>query len=197
MADPKSITEWLAQAKEDPKVAAQPVIIILGLFFAGYKVLYAPKTKDLERQAKRTKGVEGQIKRLESAVENLEDIKLDIAEKKDAWKKAQSFCYKKSEITKFLRRIREIAEIADVPVKSINPQSIAPMQLGEITVEKLPVSIYFTGDLVKLATFLRLIEKEEKITFLNLPNLVPNGSGTFELELTPTTILIPDDLVAE
>jgi hypothetical protein len=71
------------------------------------------------------------------------------------------------------------------------------MKMGEISVEKLPVSIYFTGDIVTLGTFLRLIEKEEKITFLSLPSLSPNASGQFELELTPTTILISDELAEE
>lgn len=197
MAEQASLTQWLAKAKEDPKVAAQPVVIILALFFGGYKGLYAPKVAELQKQEKKTKGVEGNIKKLESAVENLEDIKLDIEEKKNAWKKAQSLCYRKSEITKFLRRVRELAEMAEVPVKSVNPQAISKIPLGEIEVEKLPVSIFFTGDLVKLGVFLRLIEKEEKITFLSLPNLTPNASGVFELELAPTTILIPDELVTK
>ncbi len=197
MAEEFSITKWIAQAKEDPKVAAQPLIIVVGLFFAGYKVLYAPKTLELKKQLKRASGVEGQIKKLESAVENLEDIKLEIEEKKAAWKKAQGLCYRKSEITKFLRRIRELAQLAGIPVKSVNPQTIVPLQLGQISIEKLPVSIYFNGDLVKLGIFMRLLEKEEKITFLSLPNLSPNASGTFELELMPTTILIPDELAAE
>ncbi len=197
MAEEFTITKWIAQAKEDPKVAAQPLIIVVGLFFAGYKVLYAPKTIELKKQEKKVKGVDGQIKKLESAVENLEDIKLEIEEKKAAWKKAQGLCYRKSEVTKFLRRIRELAQIAEIPVKSVNPQTITQVQLGEISIEKLPVSIYFNGDLVKLGIFMRLLEKEEKITFINLPSLSPNASGTFELELMPTTILIPDELAAE
>lgn len=197
MAEEINITKWIAQAKEDPKVAAQPLVIVLGLFFAGYKALYAPKTVELLRQNKKVDGVERQIKTLESAVENLEDIKLEIEEKRSAWKKAQGLCYRKSEITVFLRRIRELAKISGIPVKSVNPQTISKINLGEITVEKFPVSIFFTGDLVKLGTFMRLIEKEEKITFMNLPTLMPNASGTFDLELMPTTILIPDELVNE
>jgi Tfp pilus assembly protein PilO len=197
MAEQVNITEWLAKAKEDPKLAAQPVIIVAALFFLGYKFLYAPVTKKLMLQERRTKKVEGQIKRVESAADNLDDLKLEIEEKKAEWKKTQQLCYKKSEMTKFLRRIRELAELAGIPVKSINPQSISPMKMGEISVEKLPVSIYFTGDIVTLGTFLRLIEKEEKITFLSLPSLSPNASGQFELELIPTTILISDELAEE
>lgn len=195
MAEKINITEWLAKAKEDPKLAAQPLIIIGGLFFAGYKVLYSPQTLELFRQERRTKKVVGDVQRLESAVQNVEDIKLDIQEKKQAWEDAQKSCYKKSQMTKFLRRVRELAKIAGVPIKSVNPQTITKTKVGEISVEELPVSIYFTGDLVKLGTFLRLIEKEEKITYIELPNLMPNASGTFEVELTPTTILIPDELV--
>jgi Tfp pilus assembly protein PilO len=197
MAEQVNITEWLAKAKEDPKLAAQPVIIVAALFFLGYKFLYAPVTSELQKQERKTKRVEGQIKKVESAADNLDDLKLEIEEKKAEWKKAQKLCYKKSEMTKFLRRIRELAELAGIPVKSINPQSISPMKMGEISVEKLPVSIYFTGDIVTLGTFLRLIEKEEKITFLSLPSLSPNASGQFELELTPTTILISDELAEE
>ncbi len=197
MADEALLTNWLAKAKEDPKNAAPPVVIILALFFGGYKALYAPNTAILLKQDKATKGIEAQIKKLESAVENLEDIKLEIEEKKAQWKKTQQLCYRKSEITRFLRRVRELATLAGIPVKSVNPQQISPLPLGELAFEKLPVSIYFTGDLVTLGIFLRLIEKEEKITFLNLPSLVPNASGTFELELVPTTILIPDELVIE
>jgi Tfp pilus assembly protein PilO len=197
MSEQVNITEWLAKAKEDPKLAAQPVIIVAALFFLGYKFLYAPQVGELEKQEKKTKRVEGSIKRVESAADNLEDLKLEIAEKKAAWKESQQLCYKKSEMTKFMRRVRELANLAGIPVKSINPQSISPLKLGEISVEKLPVSIYFTGDLVKLGTFLRLIEKEEKVTFVSLPNLTPNASGLFEIELIPTTILIPDELAAE
>lgn len=197
MAEEFSITKWLAKAKEDPKVAAQPVLIVVGIFFGGYKALYAPKVVELQKQEKKTKGVEGKIKKLESAVENLEDIKLEIEEKKSAWKKAQGLCYRKSEVTKFLRRIRELAQLAGIPVKSVNPQTITKLNLGEISVEKLPVSIFFNGDIVKLGTFMRLLEKEEKIAFMSLPTLMPNASGTFDLELLPTTILIPDELAAE
>ncbi|GAB4275454.1 MAG: hypothetical protein Kow0029_16620 [Candidatus Rifleibacteriota bacterium] len=197
MAEQINLTEWLAKAKEDPKLAAQPVIIILAIFFGGYKALYAPNVKLLERAKKTNKRVEDNIKKLESAVENIEDIKLVIEEKKSKWKKAKELCYRKSELTKFLRRIREIAKLAGVPVKSVNPGTISAMKIGEITVEQLPVSIFFTGDLVQLGIFLRLLEKEKKITYLKLPTLSPNASGTFEVELTPTTILISDELAAQ
>lgn len=192
MAEEFSITEWLKTAKNDPKVAAQPLIIVAALAFGGYKTLYAPKVIELGKEVKKNQRIEGEIKSLESAVENLDDIKLDIEEKKGAWEKAQKLCYKKSEMTAFLRRIRELAQQSGLNIKTVNPQAITQIKAGEIIVEKFPVSFFFTGDLTLLGTFLRLIEKEEKITFISLPMLTPNASGTFEIDLTPTTILIPE-----
>jgi Tfp pilus assembly protein PilO len=193
MAEEINITEWLKKAKEDPKVAAQPFMIIAGVAFAGYKALYSPKVVELTKELKKNQRLESDIKNVESAIENIEDIKLDIEERKSKFGQAQKICYRKSEMTVFLRRVRELAQQAGITVKSVNPQAIVPHQIGNITVEKFPVSIYFTGDLVQLGIFLRLIEKEEKLTFLSLPPMIPNASGTFEFDLSPTTILIPDD----
>lgn len=195
MAEAFKISDWLAKAKEDPKVAAQPLLIAAGILFGGYKGLYAPKTIELARELKKNAGIEAQIKKVKTAVDNIEDIKLDIEEKKAEFKKATGLCYRKSEMTTYLRRVRELAQLAGIEVKSVNPQPVIPITMGTITLEKFPVSFFYSGDLVKLGTFLRLVEKEEKITFLSMPALAPNASGTFEMDLTPITLLIPDSLL--
>lgn len=197
MAEEISISNWLKEAKEDPKVAVQPLVIVIALAFMGYKFLYAPKTVELTKELRKNKNVESEIKTVESAVENLEEIKLDIAERRAKWAASHKLCYRKSEITSFLRRIREIAQKAGITVKSVNPQAITPMQIGKISIEKFPVTFYYTGNLAQLGTFLRLIELEDKITFMEIPPLSANASGVFELELTPTTILLPDQMVLE
>jgi Tfp pilus assembly protein PilO len=194
LAEGFSISEWLKKAKEDPKQAAQPLVIVIGVFFGGYKVLYAPKVTELLKEEKRVKGVQNQIKQVQAAVDNIEDIKLDIEDKKANFAKALKLCYRKSEMTSFLRRVRELAAQAGIPIKSVNPQPMTQLAVGETTVEKFPVTFSFSGDLIQLGTFLRLVEKEERLTFLTMPNLKPNASGTFDLELTPTTILIPDEM---
>ncbi len=194
MAEGFSLSEWLKKAKDDPKLAAQPLVVVLALAFGGYKGLYAPKVAELLKEEKKIKGIESNIKKLQAAADNIEDIKLDIETKKAAFAKSLKLCYRKSEMTSFLRRVRELSSQAGIPIKSVNPQPLSPIQIGEVTAEKFPVSFSFSGDLIQIGTFLRLIEKEEKLTFLSMPNLKPNASGTFELELTPTTILIPDEL---
>lgn len=197
MAEEFKISEWLTKAKEDPKIAAQPLVIIAAVLFGGYKFAYSPKAVELTKELKKNQRVEADIKRVQSAVDNIEDIKLEIEEMKARFSKAKTMCYKKSEVTVFLRRVRELAQKAGIEVKSVNPMPVSPITLGGISAEKFSVSFYYTGDLLKLGTFMRLIELEEKITFLNMPTLSPNASGTFELELTPTTILLPDSVVAE
>lgn len=194
MAEGFSLSEWLKKAKDDPKLAAQPLVIVLALAFGGYKALYAPKVLELAKEEKKIKGIESSIKNLQAAADNVEDIKLDIEDKKSNFAKSLKLCYRKSEMTSFLRRVRELSAQAGIPIKSVNPQPLSQLQIGETAVEKFSVSFGFSGDLIQLATFLRLIEKEERLTFLSMPTLKPNASGTFELELTPTTILIPDEL---
>ncbi|EKD83966.1 MAG: hypothetical protein ACD_39C00333G0002 [uncultured bacterium] len=197
MAAEFSLTEWLKKAKEDPKVAAQPLVVVAALVFGGYKGLYAPKVAELLKEDKKIKGIEASIKKVQAAVDNIEDIKLDIEDKKSAFSKSIKLCYRKSEMTSFLRRVRELAAQAGIPIKSVNPQPISQLNLGAATVEKFPVTFSFSGDLTQLGTFLRMIEKEEKITFVSMPNLKPNASGTFDLDLTPTTILIPDEMAVD
>jgi Tfp pilus assembly protein PilO len=195
MAEGVSISDWLKKAKEDPKLALQPFLIIGAVAFMGYKFLYAPKTIEIAKELKKSKGVADQIKKVETAIENIEDIKLNIEERKAKWTASQKLCYRKSEMTSFLRRVRELAQKAGIEVKSVNPQPISQMQVGQVSVEKFPVSFFYTGDLVTIATFLRLVELEEKISFLSIPHLLPNASGSFEVEFVPTTILVPDQMV--
>jgi hypothetical protein len=97
-------------------------------------------------------------------------------------------------MTSFLRRVRELAAQAGIPLKSVKPLPLDPKTIGNVAAEKCTVTFGFSGNLVQLATFLRLVEKEEKITFLGMPTLAPNASGTFDVELSPTTILIPDEM---
>jgi Tfp pilus assembly protein PilO len=194
MAEEISITDWLQKAKEDPKVAAQPVVIVLAILFGGYKALYAPNIKTIEKQLKKNKKIVKQIKSVESAVDNIEDIKLEIEEAQAKWKKTKALCYKNTEVTKFLRRVRKLGKISGIKMRNPTPQPKEPITIGEITLEKFPVSFYFSGDLLTLARFLRNVEKEEKLTFLSLPALTPNASGTFEMELSPTAVFLPADL---
>lgn len=194
MAEELNISDWLKKAKDDPKLAAQPLLVVAALAFMGYKFLYSPKVIELGKEIKKNQRVEADIKTVESAIENLEDIKLDIEERKAKWETAQKLCYKKAEMTSFLKRVREIAQKAGINVKSVNPQTITPTQVGKVTVENFPVSFFYSGDLVQMGTFMRLLELEEKITFISIPPLAPNASGVFEVELTPTTILVPDKI---
>ncbi len=194
MAEELNISEWLKKAKDDPKLAAQPLLVVAALAFMGYKFLYSPKVIELGKEIKKNQRVEADIKTVESAIENLEDIKLDLEDRKAKWETAQKLCYKKAEMTSFLKRVREIAQRAGINVKSVNPQTITPTQVGKVTVENFPVSFFYTGDLVQMGTFMRLLELEEKITFISIPPLAPNASGVFEVELTPTTILVPDKI---
>ncbi|PKL48469.1 MAG: hypothetical protein CVV42_09280 [Candidatus Riflebacteria bacterium HGW-Riflebacteria-2] len=192
MAEEFSITDWLKKAKEDPKLAAQPLVIIAALAFGGYKGLYAPKVLELKKEDRKTKAIESQINDVQAAVDNRENILLDIEDKKAQLGKAIKLCYRKSEMTSFLRRVRELATQAGIPIKSVKPLPLVPTPMGNIEAEKCTVTFGFSGNLLQLATFMRLVEKEQKITFLNMPNLTPNASGTFDVELSPTTILIPD-----
>lgn len=162
----------------------------------GYKFLYSPKVIELTKEIKKNQRIEADIKTVESAIENLEDIKLDIEDRKAKWNLAQQLCYKKNEMTTFLRRVRELAQKAGINVKTVNPRALSSMQVGKISVENLPVSFFYTGDLVQMGIFLRLVEMEQKVTFISIPPLAPNASGVFEVELAPTTLLIPDQVEA-
>lgn len=197
MAEEFSLTEWIKKAKSDPKLIAPPIVIVLGVIYGGYKFLYAPQVKALTKISRQMKGTASEVRNLRQAIENIEDIKLDVAEKKANLEKSLKLCYKKSEVTNYLRRVRELAMQAGIPVKSINPRPPAPVKVGPISAEQIQVAFNFSGDLVQLGTFLRLIEKEQKITYCDLPNLKPNASGTFDLVLLPTAIFMPDDVAEQ
>ena len=152
MADaPKSITEWLEQAKEDPKLYAMPVVIVLAVFFAGYKVLYVPQLKPLKKQLKKNKGVERKIKKVQSAANDIDDIKLEVEEERQKAKEVKELCYKPNESTKFMRRIRKLGKMAGVRIKSVSPKPLKNIKFGEVTVKKFSVSFAFKGDIVRLS----------------------------------------------
>ncbi len=190
MAQEINITEWLAKAKEDPKLFGQPVVIALAIFFAAFKGFYSPQKVLLDKQLKKNARIEKDINKVESAVKNIEDIKLEIEEQRAKWEKTQKLFYNKIEITKFLRRVKELGNKIGLKIRSVNPQPAEPLKIGEFSAEKLPVAFSFSGDLVTLGSFLRLVEKEEKLTFLTLPPLTPNASGLFEIELQPTAVVV-------
>lgn len=189
-----SVLEWYYKIKSNPKDGA-PIIVIMALvLFLGYKNLYAPKVQLLAREDRKLKGLQGQLNQIQSATQNADEIGLEIEEQKFRFERAKKLCYSKNDITAFLRRIRELANLSQLEIKSINPQPLAKYKIGEIETELLTVSFSFQGDIVKLAFFIRLLELEEKITFIKLPQLVTDDKGNFTLTLSPSTIIIPEDL---
>jgi Tfp pilus assembly protein PilO len=189
-----SLVDKINQIRNEPKGALPLVVIILTIVFLGYKQLYAPKVVELNKELKKYKGLQGQLGQLQNASQNVDEITLNIEEQKLKFEKAKALCYRKSEMTAFLRRIRELANNAKIDIKSINPQPLTKLMVGEIETEQLAVTFGFSGDLVKLGIFLRMLELEEKITFTNLPKLVPNSNGIFEFNISPVTVLISDNL---
>jgi Tfp pilus assembly protein PilO len=194
MAEEFKISDWLQQSKEDPKKAAPPLIIILGIVFVVWKFVYSPKSILIDKEQKKNKRLAGEMKNFKNAANQLEDIKLDIEEKKKKWEENQKLCYKELERTVFLRRVREIATQAGINVKSINPTPDENIKISVIDAKKFSVQFSYTGDLTHLLTFMRLIELEPKITFMPIPNLMPNASGTLDTQITVSTILLPDKI---
>lgn len=192
-----SITNWIEKAKQEPKQAAIPVMVLATLIFFGYKLFYSPKKIELVKQEKKNKSLQADMAKVQSASANKEEIALDIENKKKQFEQSTLLCYKKNEITSFLRHMRQLATKTGITVKSINPKPLIPIEIGAIKVEQLPVSFNFEGDLAKLGIFLRMIELEEKITFIKLPRLSANKNGIFNLNLEPTVIIVPDDFSLE
>ena len=58
MADGFNIQEWLLKAKDDPKVAAQPVVILLAIILLAYRFLYVPQKTILSKEIKKSKATE-------------------------------------------------------------------------------------------------------------------------------------------
>lgn len=159
----------------------------------GYKLLYVPNLKPLKKQLRKNKGVKNSIKKVKSAADDIEDIKLEVERDKQKAEEVKRLCYKPNESTKFMRRIRQLGKMADVKIKSVNPKPIENIKFGEVEVKKFSVSFAFKGNIAKLGTLLRLIEKEEKVTFVTVPPLVPDASNTFNFELSPSTIMFSEE----
>ena len=194
MAEGFSITDWLQQSKEDPKKAAPPLIIIIGIVFAVWKFVYSPKTILIDKEQKKNKKLAGEMKNFKNAANQLEDIKLDIEEKKKKWEENQKLCYKELERTVFLRRVRELANQAGINVKSINPLQDQDIKIGVIDAKKFSVQFSYVGDLAHLLTLMRFVELEPKICFMPIPNIMPNASGTLDTQIIVSTILLPDKI---
>lgn len=194
MAEEIKITEWLQKAKENPKEGAIPIVAFLCLGFIVYKFLYAPKALLLTKELKKNKAVQVEMKKFQNAANQLEDIKIDIEDKKKELNNIQKLCYKELERTQFLRRIRELAQQANLNIKSINPMPDQNLSIGPITAKKFSVNFNYLDNLHKLLTFMRLVELEEKICFMPVPSLSSSASGTFDTTVTVSTILLPDVL---
>lgn len=194
MAEGFSISNWLQQSKEDPKKAAPPVIVLAAILFAAWKFGYSPKAVLIDKEMKKNKKLAGEMKSFKNAANQLEDIKLDIENKKKQWEESQKLCYKELERTVFLRRVRELANQAGLNVKSINPLPDENIKVSVIDAKKFSVQFNYSGDLTHLLTFMRFIELEPKVAFVPIPNIAPNASGTIDTVLTVSTILLPDKI---
>ena len=182
--------EWLEKAKQDPKVAAQPVVVLVALILLAYKFLYLPQKTLLTKELKKNKGVQDQIRGLESAVANIEEIKMEVNDLKKSWSEVETRCYKKEEAPLFLQDLRELGKKADVNFKSIIPLPSIPKNFETLSYELYPVKITFAGNFKQLGLLLRAFEKHVKVIAIDLPNLEPDASGTFKFDLTPTTVLL-------
>lgn len=194
MAEQFSITDWLQKAKEDPKQYAIPVVFVIGIGFAVWHFLYSPKAVQIAKEIKKNQKLTSEMKKFKDAANKLEDIKIDIEEKKKQWSDTQKLCYKELERTVFLRKVRELATKSGMNVKSVNPEPDASIQIGPIEGKKFSVNFAYSGDLTKLITFMRYVELEPHICFMNIPDLIPNASGTFDTMLSVSTILLPDTI---
>ena len=182
--------EWLEKAKQDPKVAAQPVVVIIALIILAYKFLYLPQKVVLAKELKKNKGVQDQIRGLESAVANIEEVKMEVNDLKKSWSEVETRCYKKEEAPLFLQDLRELGKQADVNFKSITPFPAIPKTFETLSYELYPVKVMFLGNFKQLGLLLRAFEKHPKVIAIDLPTLEPDASGTFKFDLTPTTVLL-------
>ena len=192
MAEEIKITEWLQKVKEDPKQAGAPFLAIAALGFLVHKFFYAPKALLITKEEKKSKSIINEMRNFKDAASRLEDIKIDIEDKKKNWENTQKLCYKELERTQFMRRVREIASKANINVKSVNPLQDESISIGALSAKKFSVTFSYNDNLAKLLTFMRLVELEPKICFMPVPDLSPTASGTFDTSLTVSTILLPD-----
>ena len=192
MAEEFKISEWLQSVKEEPKKAA-PIFVILGaIAFIDWKFFYSPKAVQIDKELKKNKRIVGEMKNFKNAANQLEDIKIDIENKKKKWEDTKKLCYKESERTIFLKKVREAAAISGMSIRNITPLHDEPVQLGVVDAKKFSVQFAYNGDLTKLLTFMRLMEVASQTIFMPIPSLKPNASGTFDTTLTVSTIIFPD-----
>ncbi|HOT26800.1 MAG TPA: type 4a pilus biogenesis protein PilO [Candidatus Ozemobacteraceae bacterium] len=192
MAEDIKLYEWCLRAKDDPKLAAQPIVILLAVIFLCWKFLYSPQKLLLEKERKKSKSIQDQIRELESAVANIEEIKIEVNDLKKDRLEAEELCYGKMRAPEFLQDLRRIAKQAGLELKSINPQPPVTRSFETITFEEYPVKISFNGDLKQLGIFLRILESHKKIISISLPPLVPDASGTFKFDISPTAVMLPE-----
>lgn len=197
MLENLSLINWLEQAKSDPKIAAQPLIIIVAMFFLGWKFLYSPQKVLLTKELKRKQGIEAEIRNLEKAIEDKENIELEVADLKKQIEEARSKCYKQSEAHQFLQDIRAIAKKSNLEVRGIAPLPMVAKSLEGLNYSEFPVKITFQGNFQKLGIFLRNLELFDKVIKVDLPVLAPDASGTFKFDINPTALVVPDEFVTE
>lgn len=187
-----SIQEWMQKAKADPKVAGQPVIAVVAIFFLAFRFLYSPQQLLLTKELKKEKAISAEITGFQNAVANIEDIKVTVNDLRKAWSEIERRCYLKAEAPAFLQDLRALAKKAGIDLKNLSPQPSVTKTYETLTYEIYPVRITFTGTFKELGIFFRTMETATKTIFLDLPSLEPNPSGTFKLELIPTTLLLEE-----
>lgn len=190
MAEEVRLYEWCLKAKDDPKLAAQPIVILVAIIVLCWKFLYSPQKIVLEKEKKKNKAIQDQIRELESAVANIDEIKIEVNDLKKDRLEAEELCYSKPKAPQFLQDLRRLAKESGLDLKSINPQPPVPKNFETISFDEYPVKISFVGDFKQLGTFLRIIEKHKKIISISLPALLPDASGTFKFDITPTAVLL-------
>ncbi|MBF0408504.1 MAG: type 4a pilus biogenesis protein PilO [Candidatus Riflebacteria bacterium] len=189
-----NIKEWLQKAKDDPKVAAQPVVIILAVLYFGYKFFYLPQTVLLKKEKASLKTLQDQKGGLEEAVKNKENLKMEVVDLQRIRSEIEKKCYKKSESAFFMQDIRKLGKQIELDIKNITPMPPSQRKyLDLLDYEEFPVKIVFQGTFRQLGLFLRSVEKCQKKISIELPSLVPDASGTFRLELFPTCLVLPDE----
>ncbi|MBF0542904.1 MAG: type 4a pilus biogenesis protein PilO [Candidatus Riflebacteria bacterium] len=194
MAEGFDLKEWIQQAKDDPKVAAQPLIVVLALVYFGYKYLYSPQAVALIKERAKLTGIKGEITKLTSAMANSEELKVEVIELKRIRSEIELQCYKKTEASSFMQDLRTLGKKAGLEIRNLTPlPMVQKTYLEKMNYEEFPVKILFNGDFKQLGMFLCAIETFKKKITIDLPPLVPDASGTFKFELTPTCIVLPEN----
>lgn len=187
-----ALSQWLQQARSDPKMAVQPLIIVLALAFLGYKFLIAPQKVILAKELKKNKGVQDQIAALTKAAGNLEKVREEVEKLRKVREHTQALCYSAADRAAFLRDVRAWGGQAGLQFKSLQPIPPVSRNYEKVAYEEVGVKVGFHGDFAQLGTFLRILEMQEKVIFLKLPPLTPDASGTFRFDLQPTAFFLLD-----